>query len=176
MAGGAQENLTGGETDQQMLSVIQGVMGQLMGGGGNSTTIGEFLNTLAQLCGGEEPEDQPNDLPGHGEHCGKQPHPCHHGRVLFLSMHCSDLERMFQMEGDGGGDIVRVGFRSVGRSCMQILWSLTSSFITVYISSCPDAHSCQEYLLIILIKSIYTTFRIPSIFIICILVKSISYF
>ena len=105
MAGGAQENLTGGETDQQMLSVIQGVMGQLMGGGGNSTTIGEFLNTLAQLCGGEEPEDQPNDLPGHGEHCGKQPHPCHHGRVLFLSMHCSDLERMFQMEGDGGGDI-----------------------------------------------------------------------
>ena len=35
MVGGAQEiNLTGGETDQQMLSVIQRVMGQLMGGGG----------------------------------------------------------------------------------------------------------------------------------------------
>eukprot|EP00090_Calanus_glacialis_P032741 TRINITY_DN5424_c0_g1_i3.p1 TRINITY_DN5424_c0_g1~~TRINITY_DN5424_c0_g1_i3.p1 ORF type:complete len:859 (-),score=395.18 TRINITY_DN5424_c0_g1_i3:244-2511(-) len=49
MMGGAQENLAGGETDQQMLSMIQEVMGQVMGamgGGGNSTTIGQFLNTL----------------------------------------------------------------------------------------------------------------------------------
>ena len=49
MMGGAQENLAGGETDQQMLSMIQGVMGQVMGamgGGGNSMTIGQFLNTL----------------------------------------------------------------------------------------------------------------------------------
>ena len=49
MMGGAQENLAGGETDQQMLSMIQGVMGQVMGamgGGGNSNTIGQFLNTL----------------------------------------------------------------------------------------------------------------------------------
>ena len=45
MMGGAQENLAGGETDQQMLSMIQGVMGP-MGGGGNTTTIGQFLNTL----------------------------------------------------------------------------------------------------------------------------------
>jgi len=50
MLGGAgQENLAGGESDQQMLNMIQGVMGQVMGamgGGGNSTTIGQFLNTL----------------------------------------------------------------------------------------------------------------------------------
>ena len=35
MMGGAQENLAGGETDQQTLFMIQGVMG----GGGNSTTM-----------------------------------------------------------------------------------------------------------------------------------------
>jgi len=49
MMGGAQENLANGETDQQMLAMIQGVMGQVvgaMGGGGNNTTIGQFLNTL----------------------------------------------------------------------------------------------------------------------------------
>ena len=49
MMGGAQENLASGETDQQMLAMIQGVMGQVvgaMGGGGNNTTIGQFLNTL----------------------------------------------------------------------------------------------------------------------------------
>ena len=46
MMGGTQENLVGGETDQQMMSMIQGVMGQVMGGGGNRTTIGQFLNTL----------------------------------------------------------------------------------------------------------------------------------
>ena len=38
MMGGAQENLAGGETDQQTLFMIQGVMGA-MGGGGNSTTM-----------------------------------------------------------------------------------------------------------------------------------------
>ena len=38
MAGGAQENLTGGDTDQQKLFMIQVVMGQLMKEGGNSTT------------------------------------------------------------------------------------------------------------------------------------------
>ena len=37
MAAGSQENLTGWETDQQMLSMIQVVMGQLMGGGRNTT-------------------------------------------------------------------------------------------------------------------------------------------
>jgi len=49
MLGGAQDNLSGGDSDQQMLSMIQGVMGQVMGamgGGGNSMTIGQFLNTL----------------------------------------------------------------------------------------------------------------------------------
>ena len=45
MIGGAQENLAAGETNQQMLSLIQGVMGA-MGGGGNSTTIGQFMSTL----------------------------------------------------------------------------------------------------------------------------------
>ena len=45
MIGGAQENLAAGETNQQMLSLIQGVMGA-MGGGGNSTTIGQFVSTL----------------------------------------------------------------------------------------------------------------------------------
>ena len=38
MAGGAQENLTGGDTDQQKLFTIQVVMGQLMKEGGNNTT------------------------------------------------------------------------------------------------------------------------------------------
>ena len=43
MAAGSQENLTGWETDQQMLSMIQVVMGQLMGGGRNTTiTVLEY--------------------------------------------------------------------------------------------------------------------------------------
>ena len=50
------------------------------------TPPSQFLNTLAQLCGGEEPGDQPpNDLPGHGEHCGRQPHPCHFHSSLLTS-------------------------------------------------------------------------------------------
>ena len=46
MMGEGQENLAAGETDQQLLSLIHGVMGQVMGaigGGGNSTTIGKFF-------------------------------------------------------------------------------------------------------------------------------------
>eukprot|EP00092_Neocalanus_flemingeri_P028334 GFUD01030771.1.p1 GENE.GFUD01030771.1~~GFUD01030771.1.p1 ORF type:complete len:889 (+),score=361.49 GFUD01030771.1:209-2668(+) len=51
MMGGAEENMASGETDQQMLAMIQGVMGQVMGamgGGGNNMTIGQFLNTLPE--------------------------------------------------------------------------------------------------------------------------------
>jgi len=47
MMGGTQEG--GGETDQQMMSMIQGVMRQVMGamgGGEDRTTVGQFLNTL----------------------------------------------------------------------------------------------------------------------------------
>jgi len=47
MMGGAQEG--GGETDQQMINMIQGVMRQVMGamgGGEDRTTVGQFLNTL----------------------------------------------------------------------------------------------------------------------------------
>ena len=53
MMGGAQEILVGGETVQQTLFMIQGVM-WAKGPWGNSTTIGQFLNTLADsyICGG----------------------------------------------------------------------------------------------------------------------------
>jgi len=100
MMGGAQEILVGGETVQQTLFMIQGVM-WAKGPWGNSTTIGQFLNTLADSCmwRGDQPADNLgplHHLPGYGDHCGQQPHPCHHGRVLFMLLLCRCIARSWE--------------------------------------------------------------------------------
>ena len=77
MMGGAQENLSGGETDQQTLFMIQGVMGA-MGGGG---TAPPWLGSVSSHA-----------LIGPGKYVYMSLHPktgeyCHrHGEVG--AMHC----------------------------------------------------------------------------------------